>query len=512
MQINKHKLKGGLILMGDRIGPGTGTGPFGKARRRELEDAVNTAGQAVEGVFEKKAIRRAFDPQPDPGVKKFGIADVSNLGLPPGARPVGPVIGGGPGGPIFGNTPGGPVFGGAPVVPGPTAEAAKPSRFDKAGYLTPGQPMSAFAQEEAGKISTSPELGDTEFIEKLYMEAFGKVPQPDEVDTVSKQLASGITRQDLITGFTSSPQFQMAQDIKEGNALGPIATVPDDGQYDGARLDTSSVEAAVESAAKWAQETSPDIMAKINATPPPNKQQEDRLFYELTTKAIGALRANGLDVERLGRHTQHDVGNPARYVNDAIVLPDGRAIDIFGGGENHPQFHDLDVKSPKTDRNTGITDPGARRTSSTSSEAEEVEASFKDARLDKSSLEAAVLSAARWAKATSPDLFAMINADPPPNKQKENKLFYDLMTKVIGALKANGYDVERLARHTQNEVGNPNRYVNDALVLPDGRAIDVFGGGENEPQFHDLDVRSPKTDKNTGVTPVGAPLSSSTSG
>ena len=85
--------------------------------------------------------------------------------------------------------------------------------------------------------------------------------------------------------------------------------------------------------------------------------------YEIQTQVIGILRANGLDVDRLARHTANEPGHPGRYVTDALVLPDGRAIDFWGGG-GRGQFHDLDVPQPKTDRNTGLTDPNAPFSSS----------------------------------------------------------------------------------------------------------------------------------------------------
>lgn len=474
--------------MRDRIGPGAGTSPLDRARRREFERME--FGETV------RKMAPPPPPQPRPTEKRPGIEDMAGRpGLPPNQN----------------------LLMGRPSVPRPSGvmgseDVVQASRIDKAGYLLPGAPVTDFAQGVAAKITTSPELGNREFAEKLFLETMGALPTPGEIDTVVKQQESGVTREDLIKGFTSSPMFQMTQDLKAGKALGPLPSVPDDPAYANAPIDTSSLEAAVVSAAKWARDTSPELVARLNGQPPVSKQQERQIQFDLTTKAIGALRAHGLDVDRLGRQTQNAVGDPARYTPDALVLPDGRAIDIFGGDGTEPQFHDLEVKSPKTDRNTGITAAGGRLTSSTLSQAEEAEARAKDAPIDKSSIDAAVLSAAKWAKANSADLFARINAVPPPKKREEDELFYELMTRTIAALKAHGIEVERLARHTQHPIGDPSRYVNDAMVLPDGRAIDVFGGGDNEPQFHDLDVVSPKTDKNTGITNVGAPRSSSTVG
>jgi hypothetical protein len=100
------------------------------------------------------------------------------------------------------------------------------------------------------------------------------------------------------------------QDLKEGNALGPTATVP-----------------AVLSAARWAKATSPDLFARVNADPLPSKRIEDRLFYDPMTKVLGALKAHDIDVERLARHTQHHVGDPARSTRHRGPGPPGRSRD-----------------------------------------------------------------------------------------------------------------------------------------------------------------------------------------
>lgn len=89
----------------------------------------------------------------------------------------------------------------------------------------------------------------------------------------------------------------------------------------------------------------------------------------------------------------------------------------------------------------------------------------KDAPIDTSSDHAAILSAATWVM------------------QKYNHLFVDhddrgkcleIMTKVIGALRAKGYDAFRVVNHPSRAMGDPWRYGSDALVLH-GRIYDVYG-------------------------------------
>jgi hypothetical protein len=97
---------------------------------------------------------------------------------------------------------------------------------------------------------------------------------------------------------------------------------------------------------------------------------------------------------------------------------------------------------------------------------------YRNANIDKSSPEAAALSAARWAKATYPELFA---------RAADRNVDVEIMSKVIGALRVAGYDATRVVNHPTLTDGY--RYGSDAIVL-NGTVFDVYRGmGEaNEPQ------------------------------
>jgi hypothetical protein len=97
---------------------------------------------------------------------------------------------------------------------------------------------------------------------------------------------------------------------------------------------------------------------------------------------------------------------------------------------------------------------------------------YLNANIDKSSPEAAAISAARWAKATYPELFA---------RAADRNVDTEIMTKVIGALRVAGYDATRVVNHPTLTDGY--RYGSDAIVL-NGTVFDVYRGmGEaNEPQ------------------------------
>jgi hypothetical protein len=90
----------------------------------------------------------------------------------------------------------------------------------------------------------------------------------------------------------------------------------------------------------------------------------------------------------------------------------------------------------------------------------------KNAPIDKSSTEAAVKSAATWVKNTYPDFFT---------KGDDRPTALAMMTKVIGALRAHGYDAFRVVNYADRPVGDAGRYGKDALVL-DGRVWDVYVG------------------------------------
>ncbi len=90
---------------------------------------------------------------------------------------------------------------------------------------------------------------------------------------------------------------------------------------------------------------------------------------------------------------------------------------------------------------------------------------YSTAPIDTSSPEKAILSAARWVKATRPEFFQV----------DDRQVCFEMMTEVIGALRAHGYDAHRVVNHPSHPVGNGWRYGSDALVL-NGKVFDVYRG------------------------------------
>jgi hypothetical protein len=267
----------------------------------------------------------------------------------------------------------GSAFNFQPVQPPAYRPADAPAAAPGQG---PAQPMPGLAGDQNGAFgAVAPIPGgdiplppgaedDRAYVTQLYKDLLGRAPDEAGMANHLMGLAKGTTREQLREVFLNSPEYKGRQALKEGKPLGPLPTIPNDPSFLTAPIDTSSLEKAVESAARWARQTSPELEEKLSHNP--DKIHERQIYYQLATKVIGALRAHGIDADRLVRASHNEPGNANRYVSDALVLPDGRAIDFFGNDDGlTPQFHDLEVPSPKTDRNTGITDPALPLSSST---------------------------------------------------------------------------------------------------------------------------------------------------
>ena len=274
-----------------------------------------------------------------------------------------------------------------PALPTPTSPKLPPlapPQAPQAGCAVPAGtelpnvpdagPASAFGLEADPRAED-----DQAFLKRLYKEELGRDADPAGLAAWAKNLAQGMSRDEARRHFQNAPEARLPETIARkawqksmagAEGQDPVETIKPDPRYARAQLDTTSLQTATESAAQWVHETYPELVKALDEAHhavPENKQKSRQLAYELTGHLIGALRANGVDAQRLVRQSHNDFGNPSRYVNDAFVLPDGRAIDWLGGEGVDRQFHDLDVPSPKTDRNFGVVprEEGAPLSSST---------------------------------------------------------------------------------------------------------------------------------------------------
>ena len=256
------------------------------------------------------------------------------------------------------------------VAPLPCNTGLRSARTGELPMIPDAAPRS---QQQLDPALKGPE-SDEAFLKRVYQEELGREPDQAGFDAWMNNIKNGMSRDELRQHFQDCPEAKSPECAQrkawiqsQAGAEGkdPVETIKLDPRDAGAVIDTSSLDKAVESAANWVFEHYPELKAKsVKADEAGNKSQAHALEYELAGHVIGILRANGIDAQRLARHTQHDMGNPNRYVNDALVLPDGRAIDWWRG-DGAAQFHDLDVPSPKTDRNFGVVPFDGHSSSST---------------------------------------------------------------------------------------------------------------------------------------------------
>lgn len=91
-------------------------------------------------------------------------------------------------------------------------------------------------------------------------------------------------------------------------------------------------------------------------------------------------------------------------------------------------------------------------------------AEYLDVPIDRSSPDAALLSTARWVRANRPGYF---------DKGDDRHVAFQMMTEVIGILRANGFDAHRVVNHPSRPSSDPYRYGSDAVVL-NNRIHDLF--------------------------------------
>ncbi len=107
-------------------------------------------------------------------------------------------------------------------------------------------------------------------------------------------------------------------------------------------------------------------------------------------------------------------------------------------------------------------------------------AEFANAPIDTSSDSAAARSAAAWVKQNHPEFF---------DKGDDRQVAFEMMTWVIGALRAKGYDAHRVVNHPSRAVGDGMRYGSDAVVI-NGRIFDVYAAwgdpGRGDPVAQDM--------------------------
>ncbi|MBI3180561.1 MAG: hypothetical protein HYZ28_00205 [Myxococcales bacterium] len=157
--------------------------------------------------------------------------------------------------------------------------------------------------------------------------------------------------------------------------------------------------------------------------------------------------------------------------------PRGEVVDfVRGAGSNDPSYialawqptgeHGNGPRPPEPTDPTPPTGPGGAPTEPGAPlSTVPMLPHYATAPIDKGSLESAVKSAARWVKEQHPDWFAV----------DDRQVAYRIMTEVIGALRAAGYDAHRVVNHPSRAVGDGWRYGSDAVVI-NGKIFDAYRG------------------------------------
>lgn len=112
-------------------------------------------------------------------------------------------------------------------------------------------------------------------------------------------------------------------------------------------------------------------------------------------------------------------------------------------------------------------------------------AEYASAPIDRSSDAAAAKSAAAWVKQNHPEFF---------NQGDDRRVAFEMMTNVIGALRAAGYDAHRVVNHPSHPMGSGPRYGSDAVVI-NGQIYDVYAAwgdpGRSEPVAQNVGPYAP---------------------
>lgn len=339
-----------------------------------------------------------------------------------------------------------------------------------------------------GKMPSASAAGDAAFVTSLYRDLLGREPDAEGMKSHLRGLENGMSRDEIKNVFLNSPEFLN----RVRDAFNHLASHPEQGTgavggVGGAAPGTMPV---------VAQGVGPVPLEGYDHTKLHNldhrtvKYQFGRVASHfslsgvknhadaenLLKSMVPALEAAGLKIHEvkgdkirvdtpLGQEWVDVVrgagsGNPGWWWGSegkAIPGTEGTGTQVGGGSRPAP-----------TGPTGPLTEPGAPLSTVP------LKPEYLSATIDKSSVPAAVKSAAQWVKDTYPELMA---------RAGDRQVCFEIMTHVIGALRANGIDAHRVVNHASRAVGDGWRYGSDAVVV-NNRVFDVFGsmGEANTPQ------------------------------
>jgi hypothetical protein len=347
------------------------------------------------------------------------------------------------------------------------------------GFQTVGK-----APVSLGKMPSASAASDAAYVTSLYRDLLGREPDPEGMASHMRGLENGMTRDEIKNVFLSSPEFQQrvstalsnlngaAQNVGGVSGTTPgqmpvvaqgVGPVPLEG-YDAAKLADLNHRTVKYQFGRVASHFS---LAGVQ-----NKQDAENLLKSM----VPALEAAGLKVHEVkGDKIRVDTPLGQEWVD--VVRGAGSGNPGWWWGSEGKAIPGTEGTGTQAGGGVGGTSGGGTSSGLTPLSTVPDLPEYHQATIDTSSTAAAVKSAAQWVKDHYPDLMA---------RAADRQVDKDIMTKVIGILRANGLDATRVVNHPDRPQTDGFRYGSDAVTLG-GRVWDVFGGmGEtNTPQALD---------------------------
>lgn len=326
----------------------------------------------------------------------------------------------------------------------------------------------AKARFDFGQRGVHSAAADEAYVRSLYRDLLGREPDAEGLRSHLTGLARGMSRDDIRKVFLNSPEYQqkqVAQTATPSTGAGQTAGA-EPGSDQAAKSNLGSTVGPVPLEGYNADKlANPDhktvkyqfgrVASHFSLDGVKSKQDAEALLKRMQPE----LEAAGLKI--------HEIKGDKIRVETELGQEWVDVVRGAGGGNPGWWWGSEGKAIPGTA-------PGGSRPTSGGSGAGGVSGAlstvpdrpeYANANIDRSSPEAAARSAAQWAKDTYPELFG--HGD-------DRQAAYEVMTHVIGALRAAGFDATRVVNHPSRAVGDPYRYGSDALVLG-GNIYDVYG-------------------------------------
>lgn len=344
---------------------------------------------------------------------------------------------------------------------------------------------------------------DEEFVNALYRTYLGRDPDPSGIATYVGGLKYGqLTRSEVARAILDSPEYREVQARKAGGNGDPAK--PETGTpADGADAPTGAVgdpqaigDVPLEGydSAKLhnpAHKTVKYLFGRVATRHSLAGVKDKEAAGRLLTSMLPELKASGLDIRQVDRDkilVKTDIG--WEWV-DVVRGAGSGSPGWWWGSEGKAISGPVPPPLPTTGNATGSLDdvfktpPATPGTGTKTAGLPPPLASvpdlpeYKEAKIDTSSDERAVLTTAEYVK----ERYAHLFPHGDTANRDERKKCVDVMTVCIGVLRANGYDACRVLNHPSLPADDPVRYGSDAVVV-NGNIYDIFGamGEANKPQ------------------------------